>query len=237
MDLPEAYRVFRQRLYQWAVADSHREVGQGFPLLDTIGNSKVSSLLRLMAPLTVDERTALTDALVRQAYRSVLSEMGIPLTPEDRENIQKYKSFHTTRLSGGTLISAPAPPAKRLISKTRMLGLINKSLFPVLGVDTSPVGKGVTCFTTPIDNWVMKTFVGVHSKGVAGVYYYHVLDRLDRPLGFESRLQMISVMIWLGLGQTEWTLSSASPYAIVASLAAVISHFTEAVPTLTGGLD
>lgn len=237
MDLPEAYRVFHQRLYRWAVADSHREVGQGFPLLDTIGNSKVSSLLRLMTPLTVDEKTALADALVKQTHRSIASEMGISLTSEDRENVQRYKSFHATRLSGGTLIPAPAPLTKRLISKTRMLGLINKSLFPVLGTDVSPVGKGAIYFTTPIDKWVMKTFVGVHSTGIAQVYYYHVLDRADRPLQYETRLHMISIMIWLGIGQTEWTLSSASPDAIVTSLTAVISHFTEAVPALIGGLD
>lgn len=237
MDLPEAYSSLHQRLYCWSMADFHREIKQGFPLLNTITNTRAKYLLQLMASLKEEERYALADALVRKSYQSALSGMGIILTLEDKELLQTYNSYDPGHISGYNLVLTPPQTTKRNITKSKMFGLINEALEPMLGHNVSQVGKNEIYFTTQINKWVMKTFIGMHSNGIPQLYYDHVLDRSDRSLQYESPILMISIMSWLGIGRTEWTLSSASSSILISSLTNVVSHFTEAVPILVEGLE
>jgi hypothetical protein len=238
MDIQQAKDEFAVRYYQWAMEDFWREIREGFPLLRRIKGSRVPRLLAIVESLQPEEQFRLAVALVKRVHPRALELLHAPLTTEEKVLVSRLLDLLVIPTPGEMEISRQITVGtiSLKVSRKGFAALIKKELQPILGNVTERCGPHEWLYTTPIENWIVYTFIDVGGRHHQ-LNYEHTIGLPDTPL-YTNLVERVSLLRWLGItGQTMWDeLTEPELPEAAKTLALLCSHFMQATPKLLEGL-
>jgi len=138
MNLNEAQNTFAVRLYEWSLRDFLRELESGCPLMSMVGlnNYHVAGFVAWTKTLSLADRQALANALVRYAHEHAASLKGEALTEQEAKRWNKpfyeQSTIHMHQLPPLTSADRTLPTFQP-VNPDHCLDALAASISPVLG--------------------------------------------------------------------------------------------------------
>jgi hypothetical protein len=216
---------FLVRLYEWAGKDILRESREGFPFVRRIANPAASRFLEFAGSLRESDASAFYSGVVKRAHRRAVELLREFPSPEEMSLLEQYRKY---------IRSAPpaALPRSPRTSRTKLRKALLSELAPVLGSPAEISSDGaIWMYHTPIKYWTLRTNIDTGGNRLAG--YWHTIAAREPVLLHDH----VSVLSWLGIGQTDWTQGREEDYAGMAEcLVELHAHFLKAADRLLEGL-
>jgi hypothetical protein len=225
---PEAVRsALAVRLYQWALQEWERELGNGLPMLRAVRSFATFRLLELMDRLSLEEQRTLAAALMKRFHPEAVTILGEQANEKETVVLARWDSWRRNPSKRAEMLGE-----RGKLDRKRLSGIIQNGLSflgPPEKLDSLEWRYVTTC-----DGWVVETHIDLGGR-FSDVAYHHDLGEAKRP----SHMRFVSALSWLGVGggTTKWkipTEEEATATAIV--LGEICRHFMNAVPGLVGGL-
>ena len=222
---------FALRFYGWALRDARREFEQGFPFLNRIRSNVAVAFVDFVKKLPQDDWAIFRDALIKRTHHGALVLMGEKMMPTEEELLERFRAAMLASTMDVEDLRGKMPTDERRAANKKLKKLLTEKLGTVLGESRENWGGGVWRYRSTQCGWLFDTYVDL--GGRFQLRYDHVLSARDHvPL--QSN---ISILTWMGIGQTSWAGMQESDIADAADcLAALCSHFVAALPQLLSGL-
>jgi hypothetical protein len=246
--LKAARREFAERHHRWALADAKRETNQDLPFVRKIKNQTVYRFLEMIEPLGREERLRLLTGLVKRSYNVRPGHTPEIITPEEKLLIDRYSEYDHGEIFPGLRVRLPIVrdgKHKHLrvegerfklakINRKALHGAIVEKLRNVCGGTLKSYGAGSSSyFESGVGSWIMRTEFTMGSKFWHFDYSHRLVTRMNIAVGEE-----ISLLRWLGIGQTSWELQDESQVAdAVEALGNICAHFLREAPGFLKGFD
>lgn len=236
-DIPE----FAVRFFQWSLADFHREMAYGFPLIRTIQNAHLqASLLPQLLTMSEARLHDLAYASVKVFQSKAAAHMHEPLSREEREIVSQFRLQTSPTIHDEALKpSTPRWPFARRRARHRLARVVQAHLGPILGYHEELDSALVWRHTTRIHDWVVLTDVDASHSDYQLRYQHLVLPATMGTVAplIETATPM-SMMKWLGFSlDTTWDAIGAEDLEVAArALTAICEHFVVSLPLLLEGI-
>ncbi len=236
-----AYRApdeFLVKLYQWARADFHREMAEGFPLLRGIDNRTTYGLLGLMEPLPAAERLAFARFLLRRSHQRAAEVLGEKDTGDERRFQEMFSNTfgvlsHLERerqqkaMGLGPLLEGKARDA--------IIQRVKEELHePYCVWPRSGPWKGMSF---ELEKGPFRIITRLYTRMSVSLCYDHAIQN-EGMEGYDQNMlfycDRLSVYSWLGVsGQTMWMgLRAGDAERVARHVARLSRHFIEGVGPL-----
>jgi len=240
MNLPEAQREFAVRYYWWAKEEIKREVRENFPLLGAFKN-RTGRFFPNIQSSSPDEVVVLMTALLKRTMASAITIAGDCFTEDEKQLVERY--FQSPIVGSARdfeLTEMELARAKGIYADRRLLrSAIKDELTPILGSRIFRRSSATWVHTTEINGWMVNTDIDTGGRYHQLSYSHYITDHEVTTLSNHPNLNEfpISVLSWLGLGGTQWSMLTPSDVPdVVKSLSAYCSLFMSVVPKLLSGL-
>lgn len=225
---PEAVRsALAVRLYQWALQEWERELGNGLSMLRAVRSFATFRLLELMDRLSLEEQRSLAMALMKRFHPEAVSILGEQPNEAETVVLARWDSWRRNPSKREEMVGE-----RGKLDKKRLSGIIKDSL-GFLG-PPEQLGGLEWRYVTTCDGWVVETHLDLGGR-FSDVAYHHDLGEAKRP----PYLRFISLLSWLGVGggTTKWKIPTEEEATATATvLGEICRHFIGAVPGLVAGL-
>ena len=216
---------FLVRFYQWARKDMVRESREGFPFVRRIANPAASRFLEFAISLREPDASAFYSGIVKRAHRRAVELLREFPSPEEMSLLEQYRNYIRS-------VPPAALPRSPRTSRTKLRKALLSGLAPLLGspVEISSDGA-IWMYHTPIKCWGLRTNIDTGGNRLAG--YWHTIVARE-PVFLHDH---VSVLSWLGIGQTDWIQAREEDYAGMAEcIVELHAHFSKAAARLLEGL-
>ena len=212
---------FLVRFYEWARKDMLRESREGFPFVRRIMNPAALRFLEFAARLREQNASVFYSGILKRAHRRAVELLCEFPSPEEIALLEEFKRY---------ILSTPQAvlPRSPRINRTKLRKALVNGLAPALGspIETSSDGV-IWMYHTPIECWALRTSIDTGGNRLLG--YWHTIVARE-PVFLHDH---VSVLSWLGIGQTEWILAREKDYAGIAEcLVELHEHFSKAAARL-----
>jgi hypothetical protein len=231
MDAIEASRVlqpardeFLVRFYRWSCLESLHEFESNFPLVGDIKNSNISRFFAFLRSLSSTDEHLFRSVLLKKFHPRAVEILKDPPSAGELMFWNQYRGF--------TLEPLPPNAAEGRGNRANVRKLLLRKLTPALG---EPLGltsnRKVWHYETEIGCWTVETEIDI--GGRSDLTYLQTV----RAQGSVALVPHISIMSWMGLGQTCWqSLREDEHERAVDTLKACVLKFVSSAPTLLDGL-
>lgn len=212
MDFENSYR-------SWALLNCEAEVDSGFPNLKAVTNQRTSAVRTYSEKVGTERTKSLLKALVRSRFPS--GSEGLSCSEEDGHAISKFREHFESQTPFGAI----GRRCQKKIIKATVCKTMRR-----LGRWTALEEGDTLVYVMARHSVVLTTrfHLGARSYDLA---YEHWLSRVDMP----PFAQGVSVLGWLGLGQTTWeNLAAPDVEGIVSILERNIPKFSCWAPSVLG---
>lgn len=215
---------FLVRFYQWARKDMLRESREDFPFVRRIANPATKRFLEFAASLREPDASAFYSGLVKRAHRRAVEILREFPSSEEMSLLEQYRKY--IRSLPPALSRAPRT------SRTKLRKALLSGLAPMLGSPVEIYSDGAMwMYHTPISCWILRTNIDTGGDRLAG--YWHTIAAREAVFLHDH----VSVLSWLGIGQTDWIQAREEDYAGMAEcIAELHAHFSNAAARLLEGL-
>jgi hypothetical protein len=247
LQLKAARKEFAQRYHRWALLDARREAAQDFRFVREVRNQTVYRFLEMIEPMGRSERLRLVTTLVKRSYNVLPGHLPELITPEDELLIKRYFEYDHGEIIPGLRARLPIirdGKHKRMrlegegfklakINRKALRRAIVEKLRNVCGGTLGSYGAGSSYFENAMGSWVMRTEFDTSSR----FFHFRYSHCLMTPRSVVVA-QSISLLQWLGIGQTSWELEDESEVAdAVDALSRICAHFLREAPGFLEGFD
>jgi hypothetical protein len=216
---------FLVRFYQWARQDMLRESREGFPFVRRIANPVARRFVEFAASLKEPDAFAFYSGIVKRAHRRAVELLQNRPTPEETAVLEQYKEY---------ILSAPPAVLPRGLrtNRTKLRQVLLSGLASALGSPLEVSSNGaVWMYQMPMGHWSLRTSIDTGGNRLAG--YWHTIAARETVFLHDH----VSVLSWLGIGQTEWIQTREEDYVGIAEcLVELHDHFSKVAARLLEGL-
>jgi hypothetical protein len=231
--MKRAGRIFAVRFYEWAKQDFEREIQEDYPLLGTVNVEAARRLIPYLRRLSQADQVRVAHALVKRFHPDALEVLGQEITAEDKRWIDAADQARSvpTEEEDREFQDEMRHGTSR-VGRSKVNRAANAALEPITGKPAGRAGANEWYYELHGAGWLVRTHIDT------GGSYYELAYAHDLFAGEQPLAPFVSVLSWLGIGQTKWRVRSdlEIPTA-VESLARACAHFLAAVPQLLNGLD
>jgi len=217
-------QIFSERFYEWSLKDFEREVLESFPLLKTITDGAVETVLNMMSEKSEEERLFFARTLVRRFSVQIFGHLRLPIDPLDRKE----------KILADEYLARSQKEWKFEVSKVRKSKIrktIHQDLNEFFKEKADAIPGGSDRYITPIGPWHLYTDVDTGGRQNGFCYSQSLLYLEDRNQNLFSHTSITS---WMGItSTTRWrVLTEEEIQPAVESLKKVCAHFMNALPGL-----
>jgi len=230
VDFQEAKDEFALRYYRWAQEDSRREVNEDLRLLRQVKSHVAIRILTYIEGLSTDERIRLSDAQIKVGHPRAAELLGEQLTTGEQALLEERREILLQPVPLEAELEGEPYGKKRIprMNRGRFATLAKTELTRTLGQPEKKWRTGAW-FSNRIGEWTVSTDAGLGSPP----YYLQNIRKGER----QRLVEHVSLLAWLGIGQTTWDLARRGDELETArAMATLCSHFLEAAPRLLEGL-
>jgi|SRR5579864_7759062 len=237
MDVPEAIQrlqptrdEFLVRFYRWSADFSRSEFGKNFPTISRIKSPSVQKLISFARSLIRTDRLLLCSALLKRGHQRAVELLEDFPSPEEEVLFERSREARLAYVPGideaqyGAIIRRP--------SKGPLRKILLERLAAVLG-EPQMIGSGREewTYSFPVRRWTVRTWI---DTGGARSFGYDQAINAQPTVDLQSS---VSILGWMGIGQTDWLDLTEEEYEHAADcLAEVCLVFLRDVPKLLEGL-
>jgi hypothetical protein len=240
----ESRSEFAVRYYRWALAEARREAKGDYELLRKVKSGRVAASLDYFRSLEIEQQNDLMSGLVKSALLRAAELAGEPMTDGEELLVGSHR-----RYLGASIGKYLFPPGSedmvgwlrnRTIDGKKLTQSAKAALEPICGPIVERPGSQWWVHRRSFGPWSVETSVEVRVTGPYQMRYLHGIrygETAEFNLEPGNYISGISLMMLMGLGQTEWTwLSPGDEGRAAESLTDACSHFQGAVAALLDGL-
>jgi hypothetical protein len=221
---------FLLRFYRWSAEFSRQEFEKNFPIIRQINNPSVVKLISFVRSLGRAEKLLLCSALLKRSHKRAVELLkDFPSTQEESllERCLEVQRAYVPEIDNERYKAIIRRPSKAPLPQ-----ILLSKLGPVLGkVEMIGGSRQVWAYSLSMRCWTVKTWIDTGGRRSLG--YSHSIDA-QPAVALDTN---ISMLVWMGITQTDWFDLSEDEYSEAAdSLARVCTYFLDAAPKLLDGL-
>lgn len=220
---------FQMRYYQWALNDAHREISDGFPLLRKIKLPPLCGFLAWMEELSVQQQHEVFAALIKKTHREAVATAGD--RPTEREELldREHRARWMRAAQADTqVLHQQLAGTWRRCNRKKLSQLVREYAKPVFGCDIESGGSSGFRFKVDLKGYVIYTYFDFGGRS-SDMSYLHLVTTSNG----ERVQHSISLLVWLGIFQTEWqNLTNAELEPAARMVVEFCQHFTSAAGSL-----
>jgi len=248
LQLKAARKEFAERYHRWAFTDARREADEDFPFVRRVRNQTAYRFLEMIETMNRGERLWLVTALAKRSYNVWPGHVPEVITPQDQILIKRYLEYDHGEVIPGLRARLPIVrdgKQKHLrlegerfrfakINRKALRRAIVEKLRNVCGGTLQGYGAGSSSyFESAVGPWILRTEFDTLSR----FFHFRYSHCLMTAAGV-TVAQNISLLQWLGIGQTSWELEDESKVDdAVDALGSICAHFLREAPSFLKGFD
>ncbi len=233
---------FGERLYQWALEEWRREISKDFILLREMERKKVDGIhetLEMLKTFEKDQQWIMARALVRGTLH--YDSKTIEYTERDKQLFEQSLEMRQRIRNEEASLRYQVEESQQKLKRSKLKKYVFESLKPVLGEKNKGWSSpSEFVYITPIGQFQVMTWVDMGGRYHQLSYHHTIVGHNAIVDGRVTKAPLggaLSLLSWLGIGQTMWSgLSDEDVEPVAKLLAKIISHFMNAVPKLLEGL-
>jgi hypothetical protein len=234
MDIETVRNRFSMRYYRWALEDARREVREDFSLMRKVKQSNLNSLLNWLELYSLKEQMEYFTAMIKHSHHKAASVAGATVSPQEEALIQKSRIIWMSPTKVRTdILQQKVVGTWRRCNQKKIALLVRKHAEPMLGKDVESSGTHGCRYQTDVPGFIIYTCINFGGRS-ADISYYQLITT---PSG-EKVKHSISLLAWLGIGETVWTdLTEADIEPAAEAVVEICRHFLNAARSLLTKLD
>jgi len=224
----DAKGEFALRYYRWALDQWRPEIDASFPLLRNIPDPICRAAVRILDPMSHDERWRMAQILTKRRHAHAAEALGEPLSLEERALLVKWDRQHTEFWRELDSTANHTGPRHKRVALLR--AAVRQSLAPVIGREVVMDQGLLYHYELSIGRWTITTRLTFNHRD-ADLLYDHSIRSSEDSLYL---VRSASVEKWFGIDAiSSWVdvREDAIPGA-VSTLVQVCRSFLEAAPEL-----